>query len=299
MSQRGPSPGRVTAREVAELAGVSISAVSRVFTEGASVSAATRRKVVDATRFLGYQPNLLARSLMTKRTELIGLISNNFDNPAYMEIFDLFTRRLQQRGYARWWPTCRTVCRRTELCLFSCNIAWMVSSFPPRPSTASSLKHVLTRACRWCRPLVAHGTKSPINVVGADNIQGGRVAGDLLRDRGYRRMAFLGGPRAATSTEDRLKGFRTRLREDGLQPVAEVYGHSFSYNAGNTLMRELLGGGESMQSSAATIFLPWARSTLAERPESHSRRNRHRRLRRYADGSLGRLQSHNRPPTDR
>lgn len=83
---------------MAELAGVSISAVSRVFTQGASVSPATRRKVVDATRSLGYQPNLLARSLMTKRTKLIGLISNNFDNPAYMEIFDLFTRRLQQRG---------------------------------------------------------------------------------------------------------------------------------------------------------------------------------------------------------
>ena len=34
----------------------------------------------------------------SRRTELIGLISNDFDNPAFMEIFDLFTRRLQQRG---------------------------------------------------------------------------------------------------------------------------------------------------------------------------------------------------------
>src|SRR5438105_7693643 len=89
---------RATAREVAELAGVSISAVSRTFTEGASVSAATRSKVLDASRSLGYQPNLLARGLMTRRTELIGLISNDFDNPAFMEIFDLFTRRLPPRG---------------------------------------------------------------------------------------------------------------------------------------------------------------------------------------------------------
>src|SRR6185295_7195168 len=107
--RRGTGPGRAkpakaasqrkaTAREVAAVAGVSISAVSRTFTEGASVSPATRSKVLDASRRLGYQPNLLARGLMTRRTELIGLISNNFDNPAHMVIFDLFTRRLQQLG---------------------------------------------------------------------------------------------------------------------------------------------------------------------------------------------------------
>ena len=87
------------------------------------------------------------------------------------------------------------------------------------------------------------GGKVAINVVGADNIQGGRVAGELLCQRGYRRIAFLGGPRAATSTEDRLEGFKARLMADGLQPVAEVYGHSFSYDAGNTLMRKLLDWG--------------------------------------------------------
>ena len=89
---------RVTARDVAAVAGVSTSAVSRTFTKGASVSPVTRNKVADAARRLGYSPNLLARSLTTKRTELIGLVSNNFENPLFLEIFDHFTRRLQQRG---------------------------------------------------------------------------------------------------------------------------------------------------------------------------------------------------------
>ena len=79
---------RVTAKEVAELAGVSISAVSRTMTEGASVSAETREKVSAAARALGYQPNALARSLMTRRTDLIALISNHFDSPLFMEVFD-------------------------------------------------------------------------------------------------------------------------------------------------------------------------------------------------------------------
>ena len=88
----------VTLKEVAELAGVSRSAVSRTFTEGASVSTKTRQKVEKAAARLGYQPNALASSLTTGRTKLIGLISNNFHNPIFLEVFDLFTRGLQNRG---------------------------------------------------------------------------------------------------------------------------------------------------------------------------------------------------------
>ena len=77
--ERISPPARATVRDVAEIAGVSTSAVSRTFTKGASVSVVTRNKVVEAARRLGYRPNLLARSLTTKRTELIGLVSNNFE----------------------------------------------------------------------------------------------------------------------------------------------------------------------------------------------------------------------------
>ena len=50
----------------------------------------------------------------------------------------------------------------------------------------------------------------------------------MLRERGYLNIAFLGGPQTATSTEDWLKGLRKRLSADGLELVAEVYGHSYS-----------------------------------------------------------------------
>ena len=232
--------GKATARDVARLAGVSISAVSRAFTAGASISAATRGKVREASRALGYRPNLLARGLMTRRTELVGLISNNFDNPAFMEIFDLFTRRLQQRG------------RRPLLVNLS-------DGAPPGGAlemlrqysvdgvivASSPLHRELAAACAAAHLPIVQAFGRPagnasINVVGADNVQGGRLAGDLLCARGYRRIAFLGGPAAATSTEDRLQGFRERLAAGGLRPVSELYGPSFSYQAGNALMRQLL-----------------------------------------------------------
>ena len=88
----------VTLKEVAERAGVSRSAVSRTFTDGASVSEKMRSKVEKAARELGYSPNALASSLTTGRTKLIGLVSNNFHNPIFLEVFDLFTRGLQDRG---------------------------------------------------------------------------------------------------------------------------------------------------------------------------------------------------------
>ncbi len=235
---------RTTALEVAKLAGVSISAVSRTFTEGASVSPATRSKVLAATRSLGYQPNRLARSLMTKRTELIGLVSNNFDNPAFMEIFDLFTRRLQQRQLrpllANLSGGAQTGPALDMLLQYRVDGVIIASSMLPRQFAAACAGAGLPVVHAFGRP----GGRASVNVVGADNLQGGRLAGELLRQRGYRRIAFLGGPKTATSTEDRLNGLRERLLAEGLRPMVEVFGVSYSHEAGSALMRQLLANGD-------------------------------------------------------
>jgi myo-inositol 2-dehydrogenase / D-chiro-inositol 1-dehydrogenase len=65
----------------------------------------------------------------------------------------------------------------------------------------------------------------------------------MLRERGYRNIAFLGGPQGATSTEDRLRGLRESLRLAGLDTCAVIYGHSYCHEAGYTLMKQLLRNG--------------------------------------------------------
>ena len=85
----------VTLKDVAKMAGVSPSAVSRTFTKGASVSDKVRLKVTEASTILGYSPNALASSLTTGRTKLIGVVSDNFYKPTFLEVFDLVTRGLQ------------------------------------------------------------------------------------------------------------------------------------------------------------------------------------------------------------
>jgi DNA-binding LacI/PurR family transcriptional regulator len=234
---------RVTAREVAELAGVSVSAVSRTFTAGASVSPETREKVLAAKQSLGYQPNALARSLMTGRTELIALISNNFDNPLFMEIFDLFTRRLQQRGrrplLANLSGGARMDVALEMLLKYSVDGVIVASSTLPLRFTEQCAEAGMPVVQAFGRPL----DPATGNIVGCDNLQGGRLAGEILRQRGYRNVAFLGGPQGATSTEDRLRGLRESLSIGGIAPCAVVYGHSYCHEAGGTLMKQLLRNG--------------------------------------------------------
>lgn len=239
----GPGDRRPTARAVAKLAGVSLSAVSRTFTEGASVSPKTREKVLAATRSLGYQPNAIARSLMTRRTEMVGLICNNFDNPLFMEIFDLFTRRLQQHGrrplLANLSGGIRTDVALQMLLKYRVDGVIVASSTLPPSFAIACAEAGMPVVGAFGRP----GSAGPVTIVGADNVQGGRLAGDVLRARGYKNIAFLGGPQTATTTEDRIRGFRDSLAVDGLEPCATVYAHSYCHEAGLTLMQQLLRNG--------------------------------------------------------
>lgn len=92
-----PRRGRsfVSAQQVAEKAGVSRSAVSRTFTDGASVSQATRKKVMEAAEALGYHVNHLARGLIHDRSNIVSLVVANIDTPHQARMLEALTRRLQ------------------------------------------------------------------------------------------------------------------------------------------------------------------------------------------------------------
>ncbi len=230
----------VTAQQVADRAGVSISAVSRAFTEGASVAPATRNKVLKAAQALGYQPNIMARSLMTGRTKLVGLVSNNFDNPAFMEIFDLFTRRLQDHGLR---PLLANLSGNSDPDKAIAMLRqYKVDCVIVASSTVSA---DFVKGCQAAHIPLVHAfgktdAYTSMHVVGANNVHGGKLAAHLLLDHGYRNIAFLGGPRSATSTIDRLRGFRTGLKARGVLPVSEVFANSYSHEDGRQLMMQLL-----------------------------------------------------------
>ena len=90
---------KITSIEVARRAGVSQSAVSRVFTPGASASKKTAEKVRKAATELGYRPNALARSLITGKSRIIGLVVAYLENQFYPEALEILSTALQEKGY--------------------------------------------------------------------------------------------------------------------------------------------------------------------------------------------------------
>jgi len=91
-------PSIATAGDVAQLANVSQSAVSRAFTPGASVAPETRKRIMAAAEKLGYSPDMIARSLMRGRSSIVGVGVGNLANPFLSAALDLLISRLAEVG---------------------------------------------------------------------------------------------------------------------------------------------------------------------------------------------------------
>ena len=182
---------------------------------------------------------MLARSLTTRRTQLVGLVSNNFHNPAFLQIFDLFTRALQDRGLR---PLLVNLSDETDpdrsvqlLRQYSVDGVIVASSHLPDGFATGF------RAAGI--PLVqafGRATATPaVDVVAIDNIAAGRMVAETLLARGYRSLGFLGGPAKASTTEDRLHGFTEAATAAGARVTAHFAG-AYSFDAGRAAMQALL-----------------------------------------------------------
>jgi len=230
---------RTTALEVAEEAGVSLSAVSRVFTPGASVSARMRERVMAASQKLDYTPNVLARSLMTQQTKLVGVILANFSNPLYLTILGHMTRDMQQRGLRALLLNISN-----EDDLESMAELVLQYSVDGLIVSAGAISPTITERCKKRNiPLIAFARRPKrgnLNVVCADNIAGGRLAAKQFIDAGHRSISFLAGPKTATTSLDRGRGFTSELKKVGLTLHSQVHASFYDYDAGAEAARQLL-----------------------------------------------------------
>ncbi|QCI13499.1 LacI family transcriptional regulator [Pseudomonas putida] len=212
----------VTAHDVAKLAGVSQSAVSRTFTKGASVAEATRAKVMEAATTLGYRPNLVARSLITRRSGLIGVVVPSMTNPFYAEVLECLSKALEPEGY--------------RVLLFS--TAHQENSDPIMEDVlrhrvdalimvSASLSSRFADECKRVGLPVAmlnRKVDSPaISSVTGDNTDGGALIADYLVQTGHRRPAFIAGAAHSSTSRDREQSFYARLAQLGQnQPLREM-----------------------------------------------------------------------------
>jgi DNA-binding LacI/PurR family transcriptional regulator len=189
---------------------------------------------------LGYTPSVLASALTTGRTKMIGLVSNNFHNPVFLEVFDQFTRGLQDRGLRPLLVNLSGGMALEDAVLmlrrYSVDGVVLASSTLPSDYARKFIEVGL--------PVVhCFGRFSPspeVNIVGIDNIAAGRLAASTLLARGYRRIGFLGGPDTATSTQDRLAGFLHITRDAPGCEVTTSFATAYSFDAGRAEMQRLL-----------------------------------------------------------
>lgn len=237
MAARKPTRKRASSIQVARLAGVSQSTVSRVFTPGASVSPTMRAQVLAAAKKLGYRPNVLARSLTRRSTNIIGVVLSRFTNPFYARLLKEFSRQLQDRNY--WTLLMNSENEQVEIDVATA-LQYQVDGIIITTATLSST--LADECARAGTPVVLfnrYSIESNVNAVCCDGIGAGRMVADALLDAGHMRFAFMAGEENTSTSRDRERGFTERLCERGC-PLALRDAGNFTYEEGYAAATRLL-----------------------------------------------------------
>jgi DNA-binding LacI/PurR family transcriptional regulator len=207
---------KVTSLEVAKLAGVSQSAVSRVFTPGASSSKKTNDLVRKAADELGYRPNVLARSLITGKSRIIGLVVAYLDNYFYPEALELLSSALQKKGYhVLVFMAAKTAGNIDDIVdeILDYQVDGIIAASVAMSSDLAS------RCGAAGVPVVLFNRSQDdkrLSAVTSDNILGGQKVAEFLIAAGHKKIGYIAGWEGASTQRDREKGFEEELSRNGL-----------------------------------------------------------------------------------
>lgn len=228
----------VNSIDVARLAGVSQSAVSRVFTPGASVSAAMREKVLAAAAALGYQPNRLAGSLITHRSGLIGIAFCYLGNFYYPLAIESLSRRLRLCGYHTmiFFAEPEEPADATIEAFLQYRVDGVIVA-------SASLSSDWVTACERAGVPVVFFSRCPddprVSAAVVDNLRAAACVADFLVRGGHRRLAYLGGVEDTSTQRDREAGFRQGLAAHGMPLFDRALGQ-FACEPARAAARSLL-----------------------------------------------------------
>ncbi|WP_298848936.1 LacI family DNA-binding transcriptional regulator [uncultured Ruegeria sp.] len=207
---------KVTSLEVARLAGVSQSAVSRVFTPGASASPKTVEKVRNAAEALGYRPNVLARAMVSGKSRIIGLVVAYLENQFYPEALEKLSNELQQRGYHVLIFMAEQTAGNIDTVVEEI-LDYQVDGIIAASVAMSSN---LSERCRNAGvPMVLFNRSQDdpnMSAVTSNNYAGGRKIAEFLLAAGHRKIGHIAGWEGASTQRDREAGFISALAEAGV-----------------------------------------------------------------------------------
>jgi DNA-binding LacI/PurR family transcriptional regulator len=229
-------------KDVARVAGVSISTVSRVLTGSPLVNEETRARVQQAMNALEYRPNRVARRLRrdTARASLIGLIVPDIQNPFFAELVRGVESIAQKHGYMVFLGNSDEDGAK-EKRYIDLMRAESVDGLilPPSTDSAPTVSGLAHRGL----PVVCVDRRLPkvtLDTVIADNVHGAREAVEHLLRIGHRRIGFVGGRRQLSTSRERQEGYRLALEEHGVEVDETLIREGDSRQSGGRQMAQSL-----------------------------------------------------------
>ena len=204
-----------TSKDVARRAGLSQSTVSRVINGKDGVSPELRTLVYQAMEDVGYIPNALARSLITQRTQVIGLLVSNITNPFFAQLTESVTEHARGRGYSVMLVVIPVRARDDRgayalqaRMLAEHRVAGLILTSTPVADKDSLLKLSSPFPIVGIRP-----GKAPFDTVSIDHRGGTRIATQHLINQGRRHLGFIGGRSDSMAGAAHQAGFEVALRK--------------------------------------------------------------------------------------
>lgn len=228
---------RVTSYDVALLAGVSQSAVSRCFKPGASISPATHAKVMQAAISLDYIPNAAARSLITRRSNLVAVIISNLANLYYPQVLSDLSQQIARQGKRLLLFTLE---READIGKVLSDV-WQYQVDGAIVAAGLSDEQMAEFGRREV-PLVLFN-RSPrehaVHAVLCDQAEAARLLVSRLAEAGHRQFAIIDGPGDSAVAQERKAGVLDRLLSLGL-PAPIVVSGNYDYTSGGRGLRKVI-----------------------------------------------------------
>ena len=225
--------------DVAALAQVSQTTVSRVFSGKSNVKEETKRRVYEAAKELRYRPNALAGSLNSQRSGLIALLALDLVNPHMNMMVNRVTNRIQEMGYQTLlFLSSQEENLDTALARV---LAYRIDAIIVLSAALSSEMGQESVGLTGSPVVVINKflTNSNFFSVCTDNVGTGRFVAEYLYKKGRRRFAYIGSDSVVGTSADRMKGYIEYLDERGSGRVDIEWG-SYEYAGGYTAMKRIL-----------------------------------------------------------
>lgn len=231
---------KVTATDVALKAGVSKWAVSRAFTEGASIAPETLQKVLAAAKECGYRPNLLARGLSKSKTQIVGLVVDQLSNPNILRVLDEVTRQLQMSGYISMILNVSSEqSNQNALALADqFQVDGVIFLGTVLTGEIQKLAHDIKNI-----PLIVlyrNSDHKNIQVVSTDGFSAGKEIAELFIKESYTKIGYMSGPISESTQLKRLDGFIEGLNEQHIKLSCILAAGEYQRERGYLTMKQYL-----------------------------------------------------------